>query len=104
LVEVQYRMYSHPSIRDSMKRVYGVTAPRPRLMHYSEEVVGRLEPPALVIWTDLNRGAGPQVGEYLASVIPGAEYRLIRNAAHWPQWEQPVEHDRIVKDFLKRPS
>ena len=102
LVEVQYQMYADAAIRESMKRVYGITAPRPRLMHYEEEVAATLGPPALVIWTDRNRGAGPEMGEYLASVIPGAQYHLIRCAAHWPQWEQPEEHDRAVLRFLKQ--
>ena len=102
LVEVQYQMYADTAIRESMKRVYGITAPRPRLMQYEEEIAATLGPPTLVIWTDGNRGAGPEVGEYLASVIPGAQYHLIRGAAHWPQWEQPEEHDRAVLRFLKQ--
>ena len=101
LADVQYRLYAVPEIRESMARVYGISAPRPRLMHYEEEVAATLRPPVLVLWTDRNRGAGPEVGEYLASVIPGAQYHLIANAAHWPQWEQPEQHDEIVAAFLK---
>ena len=104
LADVQYRMYAVPEIRESMARVYGISAPRPRLMHYEEEVAATLRPPVLVLWTDRNRGAGPEVGEYLASVIPGAQYHLITNAAHWPQWEQPEQHDEIVAAFLKAPA
>jgi 2-hydroxy-6-oxonona-2,4-dienedioate hydrolase/2-hydroxy-6-oxo-6-(2'-carboxyphenyl)-hexa-2,4-dienoate hydrolase len=103
LVDVQYKMYEDPAIRESMKRVYGIAAPRPRLMHYEEEVAATLQPPVMVLWTDQNRGATPELGEYLASVIPGAQFRLIAGAAHWPQWEQPVAHDRAVTDFLKAP-
>jgi 2-hydroxy-6-oxonona-2,4-dienedioate hydrolase/2-hydroxy-6-oxo-6-(2'-carboxyphenyl)-hexa-2,4-dienoate hydrolase len=101
LVEIQYQMYADAEIRESMRRVYGIAAPRPRLMHYEEEVAATLKAHVLVLWTDSNRGAGPEVGEYLASVIPGAQYCLIRGAAHWPQWEQPKEHDRAVLQFLQ---
>ena len=104
LVDVQYRMYAVPEIRESMAKVYGISAPRPRLMRYEEEVAATLRPPVLVLWTDRNRGAGPEVGEYLASVIPGAQYHLIANAAHWPQWEQPEQHDEVVAAFLKAPA
>ena len=104
LVDVQYRMYAVPEIRESMAKVYGISAPRPRLMRYEEEVTATLRPPVLVLWTDRNRGAGPEIGEYLASVIPGAQYHLIANAAHWPQWEQPEQHDEIVAAFLKAPA
>lgn len=101
LVDVQFELYANPEIRESMGRVYGVTAPRPRLMHYEEEVAATLAPRTLVLWTDRNRSAGPEVGEYLSSVIPGAQYHLIKGAAHWPQWERPEEHDRAVLEFLK---
>ena len=104
LADVQYRLYTVPEIRESMARVYGISAPRPGLMRYEEEVAATLRPPVLVLWTDRNRGAGPEVGEYLASVIPGAQYHLIANAAHWPQWEQPEQHDEIVAAFLKAPA
>ena len=100
LVEVEYQMYADVAIRESMGRVYGLTAPRPRLMHFEEDVAATLGLPTLILWTDRNRGAGPEVGEYLASVIPGAQYHLIRGAAHWPQWEQPEAHDRAVLRFL----
>jgi len=70
-------------------------------MHYDEDVAAKLKSETLVLWTGLNRGAGPEVGEYLASVIPGAQYHLIHGAAHWPQWEQPEEHDEAVLKFLK---
>ena len=103
LIALQHHMYGVPEIRASMARVYGLTAPRPRLMHYEEEVAATLQPPVLVMWTDQNRGAGPEIGEYLASVIPGAQFVLIENAAHWPQWEQPQQHDEAVRAFLKQP-
>lgn len=99
LVEVQYQMYADPAIRESMKRVYGVTAPRPRLLNYEEEQAAQLSLPSLVIWTDQNRGAGAAVGEYLAQCL-GAQYHLIRDASHWPQWEQPEAHNQVVADFL----
>ena len=96
LVEVQYRMYAVPEIRESMARVYGVTAPRPRLMHYEEEVAATLKPPVLVLWTDQNRGAPLEVGEYLASVIPGAQYRLIE--------ARPTGHSGSSRSNMTRPS
>lgn len=101
LVDVQYRMYSDSTIRESMKRVYGVTAPRPRLLFYEEEQAAQVAAPKLVIWTDKNRGAPPALGEYLAEIL-GAQFHLIYDAAHWAQWEQPEEHDRVVTEFLLR--
>jgi 2-hydroxy-6-oxonona-2,4-dienedioate hydrolase/2-hydroxy-6-oxo-6-(2'-carboxyphenyl)-hexa-2,4-dienoate hydrolase len=99
LVDLQFRMYADDSIRASMERVYGATAPRPRLLCYSEEGAAKLQAPCLVLWTDKNRGQGPEVGEYLAACLH-ARFSLIHDAAHWPQWEQPEAHDAAVCDFL----
>jgi pimeloyl-ACP methyl ester carboxylesterase len=99
LVDQQFRMYQNPDIRASMERVYGVTAPRPRLLCYSEEEASELKPPCLVLWTDRNKGQGPEVGKYLADCLH-ARFEIIEDAAHWPQWEQPEAHDALVTDFL----
>jgi 2-hydroxy-6-oxonona-2,4-dienedioate hydrolase len=99
LIDQQFRMYSNPEIRASMERVYGVTAQRPALLSYSEQEAAKLKTPCLVLWTDKNRGQGPEVGEYLAQCL-NARYHLIQDAAHWPQWEQPEAHDAAVRDFL----
>lgn len=99
LVDLQLRLYEDPAIGESMKRVYGVTAPRPKLLQYSEAESAKVAVPTMVIWTDRNRGAGAEVGEELARCLH-ARFELIRDAAHWPQWEQPEIHDRLVSDFL----
>jgi pimeloyl-ACP methyl ester carboxylesterase len=99
LVDLQFRMYQNPDIRASMERVYGVTAPRPRLLCYSEEEAAALKPPCLVLWTDKNKGQLPEVGAYLADRLH-ARFGIIEDAAHWPQWEQPEAHDALVADFL----
>ncbi len=99
LIDLQHRMYSDPAIRASMARIYGLTSPRPRLLCYEEEEAAKLPAPCLVLWTDKNRGAGPEVGRYLAQVLH-ARFHLIYDAAHWPQWEQPEQHDAAVQNFL----
>jgi 2-hydroxy-6-oxonona-2,4-dienedioate hydrolase len=38
----------------------------------------------------------------MAERIVAAEFRLIKNAGHWPQWEQRDEFDDIVLEFLGR--
>jgi len=44
----------------------------------------------------------PIVGVLNTARIAGAEFRLIEDAGHWPQWEQREQFDRIVPDFLGR--
>ena len=101
LVDVYCRLYADPAVLASMQRVFGMTAARGNLAGWSEAEARKLGPPTLVLWTDRNRGQSPEVGEYLASVLPGAKYHLISDAGHWPQWEHPAEHDEAVIRFLQ---
>jgi pimeloyl-ACP methyl ester carboxylesterase len=102
LVEVRYRMYADPETRRALTDVYNNS------FGDGDSVSYRLEPerlkevkaPTLVLWTDKNPGAGPDVGRYVKSLIPGASFYCMMDAAHWPQWEHPEEHDRIVMQFL----
>ena len=65
------------------------------------ETTGLAEPETLVFWTEHNPGQGPDYGEYVAGLIPGAKYYNMLDAAHWPQWEKPEEHDQVLIDFIK---
>jgi pimeloyl-ACP methyl ester carboxylesterase len=68
---------------------------------FSEEELAGITAPTLVLWSEKNPGTGPDVGRYLATLIPGAQCYVMEDAAHWPQWEHPEEHDKVVLDFLR---
>ena len=58
-----------------------------------------LSAPTLVVW-GANDGLAPvERGRVIASAIPGAHLRVIEQAAHMPQIEQPKEFFEIVKQF-----
>jgi pimeloyl-ACP methyl ester carboxylesterase len=102
LVELRFRMYSDPAIQASLRPVFenafaGIGAPRKLI---DEADLAGITAPTLVLWTDHNPGAGPAVGRRVAAAIPGAQFHCLTDAAHWPQWEQPEAHDRVVTDFL----
>jgi pimeloyl-ACP methyl ester carboxylesterase len=101
MVELRLRLYSFEDIYDSMQRVYRIGRPWTRTLAYEEEDCQKFQPDALVFWTEHNPGQGPDYGEYCASLIPGAKYYCMADAAHWPQWEKPEEHDQVLIDFIK---
>jgi pimeloyl-ACP methyl ester carboxylesterase len=101
LVDVYCKLYEDPEINASMQRVFGMTAARGNLAAWTEAEAHQLEKQALVLWSDRNRGQSPEMGEYLASLLPGSQYYLVRDAGHWPQWEHPEEHDEVVTRFLQ---
>jgi pimeloyl-ACP methyl ester carboxylesterase len=57
--------------------------------------------PTLVIWGEHDRLSSPEDGRRMAAEINGAKFKLIPNAAHLPQVEQPVEFQNVVLPFLR---
>lgn len=101
LVALRSSMYSLPQTRSSLTNVFQNSFGAVSAQHHlSERDLGRIRARTLVLWSDKNPGTGPEAGERIAELIPGAAYRCVRDAAHWPQWEQPEEHDRAVLEFL----
>jgi pimeloyl-ACP methyl ester carboxylesterase len=101
LVDLRYALYTRPDTNASLKNIFansflGSAAPDA----VDEDDLVKLKAPTFVLWSDKNPGAGADAGEHLASLIPGATHYCIQDASHWPQWEKPEDHDRVVLDFL----
>ncbi|MFC5994346.1 alpha/beta fold hydrolase [Pseudonocardia hispaniensis] len=101
MVEIRLRLYSFPEIYRSMQNVYWIGKQWRWTPRWEEEDVAKFQPEALVFWTEHNPGQGPDYGEYVAGLIPGAKFYTMADAAHWPQWEKPEEHDQVLIDFIQ---
>ena len=103
LVDLRYAIYTRPDVNAALRKVVanGLGIGKDRNQYLTEDDLKTISHPTLVFWSDKNPGSGPDVGERIASVIPGAAYYCMLDAAHWPQWEHPEEHDRIIANFLK---
>jgi pimeloyl-ACP methyl ester carboxylesterase len=102
LVDLRYTIYSTPETQRSLTDVFNDSfgfGNAPKYM-IPEERLAEIQTPTLVLWTEKNPGTGPEVGQRIASLIPGAQFHCIADAAHWPQWEHPEEHDEVVTRFL----
>jgi pimeloyl-ACP methyl ester carboxylesterase len=102
LVEVRFRFYSEPTTQAALRTVFehafaGKGKPRRTI---PEARLAEVAVPTLVLWTERNPGTGPEVGRRIAQLIPGARFRVMMDCAHWPQWERPEQHDRVVTAFL----
>jgi pimeloyl-ACP methyl ester carboxylesterase len=102
LIDLRYAIYTRPDTNASLANVFANSFLRgPAVKHgISESDLARLTAPTLALWSEKNPGAGADVGERLAALVPGARHYCINDAAHWPQWEKPEEHDRAVLAFL----
>lgn len=102
LVDVRLKIYTDPETQPALRTVFENsfgfgTGPSRQI---PEERLADVRVPTLVFWTEKNPGTGPDVGRRIASLIPNAEFYCMDDAAHWPQWEHPEEHDRVVSQFL----
>jgi pimeloyl-ACP methyl ester carboxylesterase len=102
LVALRQAIYSDPDTRRALIEVFTYTLGSPASIKFliTPSELGQLKAPTLVLWSDHNPGSGENVGRRLASLIPDAEFYLMTDAAHWPQWEHPQEHDDRVLQFL----
>lgn len=60
----------------------------------------KFEAPVLVLWTDHDPTAPPEVGKQVAEWIPNSQFALITESGHWPQFEDADTFNRIHIDFL----
>jgi pimeloyl-ACP methyl ester carboxylesterase len=103
LVDIRLKIYTdreaQPALRTVFENSFGFgTGPSRQI---PEERLAEIKAPTLVFWTEKNPGTGPDVGRKIASLIPNGEFYCMDDAAHWPQWEHPEEHDRVVTSFLR---
>ncbi len=102
LVKLRLQFFSMPELQKAQSQVgAGNPAATAQPRRFEEEDLQNMKVPALVYWSEFNPGGGPDIGEHFASLIPGAKFYNMADAAHWPQYEHPEEHDQVVADFLK---
>lgn len=100
LVELRYAIYTRPDTNASLKEVFSNSFGSEAAHRIDEDRLKDIKAPTLALWSDKNPGAGEDAGQRLQKLIPGSSLYCIMDAAHWPQWEKPEEHDRAVLDFL----
>lgn len=68
----------------------------PQLKHW----LHRISVPAMLIWGEADRVVTQEYGRAYASLIPGAQFRIIHDAGHHPELEQPDAFVAAVMEFL----
>lgn len=103
LVQMRRAVYSRDGFAKSMSHILALQNPEIRFRNrVTVEDYAALTVPALLVWTDHEPSGGVETGEEFAAAIPDGELLLIRNAAHWPQWEAPQAFNERALDFLAR--
>lgn len=101
LVELRLELWRRPETRAALRTYYEhVFEPEMDQYLFDEQSLKQIAAPTLVLWTDHNPFHGVDAAERLVELIPDARLHVVSDAGHWPQWENPEEHDRVVLDFL----
>ena len=64
------------------------------------EQLGAIDAPTLVIAGEQDPSTPPEHGELIASLIPGARFEVIPNAAHLANVERADEFNRLLEEHL----
>lgn len=64
------------------------------------ELIKTIAKPVHILWGESDRIAPRDYGKQFADLIPGATFRLIERAGHYPHLEQPEIVRRLLKDMF----
>ncbi len=99
LVDIRLAHYSRESTNNGQRKYY--TRQNSNSYNYTEEDISKIKLPVLVLWCDGNSGLGPDAGERIASIIPGAQFKLMPETGWWAHWEKPELFNTAVTQFIK---
>lgn len=105
LVEMRYRIYSMPGAAAVTKKIADVVVGAAVKGAEPFATVGieqlkRIQCPTLVLWSRHNPGQSVELAERGVKFIAKGRLAVLQNSAHWPQWEEPDEFNRIHLGFL----
>ena len=102
LIAGRQRIYAAPGMTTAMAHVLSMHTPEARQKYaLTTEQWASIKQPTLVLWTSHDPTAKVEVGEKLASLIPGAKLVVMQDCGHWPQFEDAPTFNRIHLEFLK---
>lgn len=105
LVEMRMAVYTQPGFERTMEHILCLQHMETRMRNVlTEETLGRIKAPTLVIWTDHDPTAPIATGERFQRSIPDAKLVIMNDCAHWPQWERPADFNELHIGFLREHS
>lgn len=102
LVDVRYTIYSQPGRAAMIRKMSeAVISGALEESDWHDPVNHpKIQCETLVLWTRHNPGVSAELAQQAMANIPTARFEMLENSAHWPQWEEPEEFDRIHMGFL----
>ena len=103
LIDIRFHIYSQPRMREVLPIVHHMIpfedADRERYS-LTVERLQTMPRPVLYLWGDHNPGSSVQSAQRAAAMTPDSEIYVMKDTAHWPQWEHPAEFNEVLREFL----
>ncbi|MDX2425658.1 MAG: alpha/beta hydrolase [Cycloclasticus sp.] len=105
IIDVRYTIYDQPGMLPVMGKIANTILGGVINDEWCERWVNPafmrdIQCPTLVLWTRHNPGQPVELAKEAMKMIPDARMVILENSAHWPQWEEPEEFNRLHLDFL----
>jgi 2-hydroxy-6-oxonona-2,4-dienedioate hydrolase len=106
IVDVRYKIYAQPGMQQVMGKIAMATLGRVVddafcAQWMNPELMKDIRCPVLVLWTRHNPGQPVELAQEAMRHIPDARLVVLEQSAHWPQWEEPDEFNRLHLEFLR---
>ncbi len=102
MVELRHKVYTQPGFERAMENILCLQFMDVRMRNVlTDESLTRIQSPTLVIWTDHDPTAPIATGERFVKAIPDARLVVMKDCAHWPQWEKAEEFNALHIKFLR---
>ena len=103
LVELRWAIYKLPGAEAAVLRTgkpgSGPSNPAYRL---TPERLREIRAPFLFLWTEFNPSIPATTARRAHEQMPGSQWVLLKDCAHWPQWEDPAAFNQAVRQFLEQ--
>jgi 2-hydroxy-6-oxonona-2,4-dienedioate hydrolase len=105
LVDIRFDIYSQPgraaSLSATAETVMGALVSGAWDDSWlRSDALRKLSCPTLVLWTEHNPGQSAERAAEVAKNIRVCDMVVLKQSAHWPQWEEPAEFARLHLEFL----
>lgn len=101
LVDIRRAIYARPGFAESMRHILCLQDPEIRARNLvTDAELAAVTRPALVVWTSDDPSGPAAAGMTMAAKMPDARFEVIKDAGHWPQWEQSETFNALALEFL----
>lgn len=105
IIQTRFQIYSQEGKPKTIQKIteqsIGILLdPAAKKTWYNPENLKKVAHPTLLLWTDHNPGQPVALAEKAAAEMPNARLEVLKNSAHWPQWEEAEAFNEIHIKFL----